>query len=144
MMMVAVPMTVGMPMILILVMIVRMAVLMIGNGHFLSFGIAEHHRFDDLAQGIFLQSHMGSEETGEPGENQRLRSQTRIVLSIMRAVGITRRARQRVSEKLVHVGVQVVFVFGLGRLGVLRQEIVRMTHEPAMQPLFDVAWAVFF
>ena len=93
MVIVIVAVTMGMPVVVIVIMAV--AVLVIGGGHLFSFAITKHQGLHHLAQRILLQRHMSGEETGEPGEDQRLRSEARVMLPIVRSVGVARRARER-------------------------------------------------
>src|SRR5688500_14883021 len=87
---------------------------------------------------------MSGKKTGEPGEDQRLRSEARIMLLVRRTVGVARRARERIGEQLVHIDMQVVCVPRLGRLGLLPQECARMAKKAIVHPLFDAARALFF
>ena len=83
MVIVIVAVTMGMPMVVVMIVIMAVAVLVIGGGHLFGFAITKHQGLHHLAQRILLQRHMSGEETGEPGEDQRLRSDARIMLPVL-------------------------------------------------------------
>ena len=107
----------------------------------LGLGIAEHQRLDRLAEGIFLERQMRGEEAGEPRKDERLHGEHVVTLLLLCGLAVAHRARQRVGEQLVHIGMQMIG----GRFGaaVGREQAPRMDQIARVELFFESARAVF-